>query len=297
MMSSPHANHVLQRIIELLPPTAVGFIFQEMSHKWNPDFVAKHKFGCRVLERMIEHFPSAQTFPAWANFLDRLLENAALHCYHSFATFIMQHLMEHGTEEHRQVITAAVTKELERAASDSHASGVLDKALCFLAPQEQQNLASQILEIDGLLGRMVVANRPAAERLLRVVSGPSKAEAQRQLTAAFPDVVTRNKALKSVFGGGKIPCSEDAVETAVTAPGVSVLMAPQPMSMGDCCSESFAALTVPSQMSMTTMASSAHTMEDEDAWWNSTVNQVFALWSNGQLAHEPWCSAAMHQWS
>lgn len=260
--------------------------------------MAKHKFGCRVLERMIEHFPSAKTYPAWAQFLDRLLENAAIHCYHSFATFIMQHLMEHGTEEHKRVIAQAVTQELERAASDSHASGVLDKALCFLSVQEQLKLASEILAIDGLLGRMVVANRPAAERLLRVVSGPLMTEAKRQLAAAFPDSVARNKALKSMFGAGKIPCCEDGIETSAAIPGVSLLVAPEPVSMVDNCPERFSTLSIPSQMSMTTMANVVpNTLENENAWWNSTVNQVFALWSSEQLAHEPCCSDPMnHQW-
>lgn len=86
------------------------------------------------------------------------------HCYHAFATFIMQHLMEHGTHEHQRAIVASVSQELERAALDSHASGVLDKAFCFLPADEQLVLASKILERDGLLGRMVVAGRPAAER-------------------------------------------------------------------------------------------------------------------------------------
>lgn len=297
MMSSPHANHVLQRIIELLPPGAVKFIFQEMSYKWGPDFVAKHKFGCRVLERMIEHFPVAQEFPAWTQFLDRLLENAAVHCYHSFATFIMQHLMEHGTEEHKRVIAAAVTQELERAASDSHASGVLDKALCFLPVQEQLNLASEILKIDGLLGRMIGANRPAAERLLRIVSGPMMIEARRQLSVAFPDTTTRTKALKSVFGSGRIPCDEDATQglEAIPQTGVSVLLAPKPMSMGEGRTESFSTLSVPSQIYMTDMASTSDMVDLENAWWNATVNQVFALWSNDQSVHQSWSSDPMNQ--
>lgn len=283
MISSPHANHVLQRIIELLPPGAVGFIFSEMAAKWSPDFVAKHKFGCRVLERMIEHFPSELAFPEWAHFLDRLLDNAGPHCYHSFATFIMQHLMEHGTEKHRRKIAAAVTQELERAASDSHASGVLDKALCFLPPEEQVNLSSKILEIEGLLARMIIANRPAAERLLRVASGPLMVEAHRQLTVAFPDPTARTKALKSVFGSGKIPCLEED-SSPMVSPGISMLLAPQPISMGGDDMRKHFQLSVPSQMSMTNMPPSLHVHDDDDlAWWSGTVNQVFAMWSSEQV--------------
>jgi len=178
---------------------------------------------------------------------------------------------------------------LDRAAADSHASGVLDKALCFLPAQEQADLASEILKIDGLLGRMVVANRPAAERLLRVVTGPWMAEAKRQLTVAFPDLAARNKALKSVFGSGKIPCCEECAP--VVNPGVTVLLAPQPMSMVEDCAENFFPLSVPLQMSMANVPS-IQAQEDDTAWWSTTVNQVFALWSNDQFSdpmnHHHW---------
>merc|ERR1712216_423577 len=128
MVGSPHANHVLQRLIELLPPSSVTFVLEEMAARWSPDYVAKHKYGCRVFARMLEHFPvAAGTCTPLASFLDVLLENAEAHCFHAMATFMMQHLLEHGSEKHKAVIVAALLGSLERAALDSHASGVLDK--------------------------------------------------------------------------------------------------------------------------------------------------------------------------
>merc|ERR1719428_1207045 len=59
-MESPHAHHVLQRIIELMQPNSVCSTLHELQSKWSPAFVARHRFGCRVLERVIEHFPACQ---------------------------------------------------------------------------------------------------------------------------------------------------------------------------------------------------------------------------------------------
>jgi len=298
MVGSPHANHVLQRIIELLPPATVGFMLEEIASRWSPDFVAKHKFGCRVLERMIEHFPCApQVFPLWAQFLDGLLQNAATHSYHAFSTFIMQHLMEHGTEHHRQIIVQSVIQDLESAALDSHASGVLDKALCFLQPNEQFLLASKILEIDGLLPRMISSNRSAAERLLRIVNGALMAEAQRQLTVAYPDATTRSKALKPIFGN-KIPLFEDKCDEfnfpgQSQTMGVQVLVAPAPMSMVPARSEANnPMLTIPQQQCMAPSEwQHCQSNEEEKFWWDATVSQVFSLWTSDPQGSWPSQSA------
>ena len=57
-LESPHANHVLQRLVELLPPGAVRFVLDEMQ-SWpgrSSADIASHKFGCRIVERLLEHF-------------------------------------------------------------------------------------------------------------------------------------------------------------------------------------------------------------------------------------------------
>merc|ERR1712054_480103 len=111
--------------------------------------------------------------------------------FHAMATFIMQHLLEHGSEKHKATIVAALSGSLEKAASDSHASGVLDKALTLLAPEEQQSLAAQVLMVPGLLAKMAQSNRAAAARLLLLVQGWHLAEAHRQICQAFPDSAQR----------------------------------------------------------------------------------------------------------
>ena len=59
-LESPHANHVLQRAINLLAPSSVRFILDELMQCVHPVALARHPFGCRVLQRLIEHFP-----PEW----------------------------------------------------------------------------------------------------------------------------------------------------------------------------------------------------------------------------------------
>lgn len=281
MLSSPHANHVLQKLVELMPPKSVSFILDEIANKWTPDFIAKHKFGCRVLERIIEHFsacPAVQ--PVLTVFLNHLLENAAMHSYHAFSTFIMQHILEHGSLEHKQMIISSLRGDLEKAAMDSHASGVLDKGLSFLPLEEQLELADEVLSVDGLIGRMALANKPAAERLLRIVSGTQLVEAERQLSSTVADNSCA-KVYKSLLEG-KV-CRVDSSEEQLL---------PEQMSMGGMYygnSQDAMYLTVPHQQQMMCGMIGGcpvyqQPQEEDHHWWHSTVNQVQCLWTQQSWA-------------
>merc|ERR1719199_226882 len=58
----PHANHVLQKCIETLRPSDSQFIIDELLQS-GPRAVARaarHPYGCRVLQRLLEHCSADQ---------------------------------------------------------------------------------------------------------------------------------------------------------------------------------------------------------------------------------------------
>jgi len=292
MMGSPHANHVLQKLIELLPPSQASFVLTEMSLKWNADYIAKHKFGCRILERVIEHFSaSASTKRILDDFLDALLQhNVVQHMFHSFATFILQHILEHGSLSHKRVIVAALCSDLERGAKDTHASGVLDKALSFMPPEDQTALAEQVLSVPGLLAELTLADRPAAAQLVRVVRGPLLAEAERQLSAAcHSDDSSRTKICR-MLAGNKVKISASVEVKSLMAPksqnmapslgvdlsvnGEPALAAPTLLGLDELIAHPMSwAMDVPEQQLMSAMAvpTTMHDSYDSftagQSWW------------------------------
>lgn len=238
MVESPHGNHVLQRLIELMPPKSVSFVLDEIAVKWKAGYIARHKFGCRVLERIIEHFPACQgTGTALARFLDGLLQNALSHFFHSFATFVIQHILEHGTLEQKQLVLEHVKKDLWKVATDVHASGVLNKALSYAPADEQRALVSAILENEGLLARMAIGKKPAASKMLRVADHSQRQEAQRQLlNPATTTTLLRSKGGRSLLNKltdverGDLEEEEDEQELSVPLPVVMEPSLPQYMS-------------------------------------------------------------------
>merc|ERR1712176_548942 len=51
----PYANYALQKCVATLRPVDVQFIIDELSQGSNVLELARHKFGCRLLQRLFEH--------------------------------------------------------------------------------------------------------------------------------------------------------------------------------------------------------------------------------------------------
>eukprot|EP00442_Polarella_glacialis_P045053 CAMPEP_0115152138 /NCGR_PEP_ID=MMETSP0227-20121206/65997_1 /TAXON_ID=89957 /ORGANISM="Polarella glacialis, Strain CCMP 1383" /LENGTH=647 /DNA_ID=CAMNT_0002562719 /DNA_START=210 /DNA_END=2155 /DNA_ORIENTATION=+ len=125
--SSPHANHVLQKCIELISPDRVQFVLAEM--RGNAVAAARHRYGCRVLERLLEHCPTEQTAPL----VDEVLGGAPQLCRHTFGNFVVQHVLEHGTPEQRHLIADVIQADIQ---------AWLDTA--WLAPEDRQRMVQAI---------------------------------------------------------------------------------------------------------------------------------------------------------
>lgn len=201
---SPHANHVLQKCIELLPPEHVGFILDELTVEQcgkASDWLACHKYGCRVLERFLEHFDPKQMGP----FLSPVIEESKKLCKDQYGNFVIQHVLEHGSEEQQSLIVQMLMDNLEDMVTDNHACSVLSKALSYPGQQLQRKLALAIVQ-EGLLGKMAAKSQghggiEAADRLLKVLQEDDAfPEAKRQLMEKVSELQSKQgKALIASF--------------------------------------------------------------------------------------------------
>lgn len=192
-IESPHANHVLQRCVELMRPNSVRFILDELvpSAFARPALVAKHRYGCRILERLIEHFPPS----ALDKFVDSLLDEAQDLSRDPYGNFVIQHVLEHGEQIHRQRVISALQADIFGNATNPHACSVLDKALSYGDPEGQRELARTMIAEPARNGRSLLvamaaehAGFAATQRLFKVVSGDDEHEAKRQITAGQPEI-------------------------------------------------------------------------------------------------------------
>lgn len=181
---SPHANFVIQRIIELMPRERFGFISDELAG-FGAD-VAKRPFGCRILSRLIEH--SAPDMPL----ADEVLQEVDVLCFHPYGKHAVSSLLEHGTEWQRREILNSLHRHLNRILTDYNSSFVLENALTYAALHEAQPLVAELLAspasremlTGSKVGRSLAAiirRRRFKQALLDAVPTPKKSTRRRAL--------------------------------------------------------------------------------------------------------------------
>lgn len=127
---SRHANYVVQRVIQVLPQADFSFVIQELLSVGSD--LARHKFSCRILCRILEHGNLSDG--TTSQLLDKVLLDASDLCKHQYGSHVICHILEHGETHHRQIITRAICLELPESAKFRHGSMVVKKALrCICA--------------------------------------------------------------------------------------------------------------------------------------------------------------------
>lgn len=139
---SPHGNHVLAKLIEVLPSTRLVCIVEKM--RGQATMVARHQFGSRILERLMEHCSEEQI----GFLLDELFDGAAnleALARHPFANFVVQHIFEHGMPERKTRCFQMLLPYVLQHATHKTASNVVQRML------EHADVSSQALIADAFL--------------------------------------------------------------------------------------------------------------------------------------------------
>mmetsp|Transcript_52407 Transcript_52407/g.136484 ORF Transcript_52407/g.136484 Transcript_52407/m.136484 type:complete len:480 (+) Transcript_52407:67-1506(+) len=148
--AAPQANYVLQKCIEALPLKDCHFICDEML-VGGVTKAAHSKFGCRIFQRLIEHFPEEDVAPL----LEALLSEGDLQALmiSRFGNFVVQCILEHGPSEHRSRIAAVLVGEEDKSfaklAENKYASHVVQHAMKHCSVTDRRRLVSKVLEVEA----------------------------------------------------------------------------------------------------------------------------------------------------
>lgn len=182
----PHANFVLQKCITVLRPTYLQFIVDEVLNKGQEAVsqAARHKYGCRIIQRLLEHCSPTQV----DKLADALLEDSLPSCLHPYGNYVMQHLLEHGCETHRRRLLLILQQEASQLGSDHCACAVLGKAMTVAPREEQGPLAKALLRVPGLLSQMSHTRHghQVAKLVLRALEGSEQEEARSHVYGNDP---------------------------------------------------------------------------------------------------------------
>jgi hypothetical protein len=144
-ISSPHGNFVVQKVIELLPVASTMFVPLELASFAAE--VARHRFGCRILCRLVEHHfcGENESLPATVALVDELLLEVDQLIHHNMARHVLDLILEHGNEVHKHEVSQAICSNIFYNAKSRNASYVIEKAMIYCALEDRNAIASELL--------------------------------------------------------------------------------------------------------------------------------------------------------
>lgn len=139
----PHANHVVQKIVEVLPASRREFIVEELLgvvHK-----AAKRKIACRTLCRILEHLSSSR--PMDGKLVAELMFNVGELCRDAYGGYVVRQFLEHADEfpVQKHHVAVALSKDAAWYAKRQMSSFVMEAALAHCEPEDQRSIAAGLL--------------------------------------------------------------------------------------------------------------------------------------------------------
>jgi len=162
-------------------PLAAQFVIDEIMSPGPGSGVhaARHIFGCRVIERLLEHCKPEQT----RALVEDLLHCGSQLCTDQYGNFVVQHILEFGCDDHKQRMSHIIAAQIATMKRDYHDCAVVSAALTHSAQNDKILVARAVLGRRGFLVSMARQRHghDAVMSLLNLFDERERAEAERQL--------------------------------------------------------------------------------------------------------------------
>lgn len=136
-VQSPHANHVIQKVIEFMPRCRFQFIAEELEGVGAN--IARHVYGCRIICRLLEHGGYEMSLVA------EILNEVDELCGHRYGSHVLSSVLEHGSVDQRREIIRSLRKNLGRQIAQRHFCKLLEDAVVYCAASDMQLIVADLL--------------------------------------------------------------------------------------------------------------------------------------------------------
>jgi len=143
-----NGNHVVQKCIECVDPIALQFIinaFQPLDPQGQVFTLSTHPYGCRVIQRILEHCTGDQTSPV----LEELHGHTEQLLQDQYGNYVIQHVLEHGKPEDKSKIVGVVRGGVLKLSQHKFASNVVEKCVTHATRAERAMLIEEVLQVCG----------------------------------------------------------------------------------------------------------------------------------------------------
>ena len=161
-----NGNHVIQKCIEIVSKVAKEASTPELSEYLSSRIMfiinsfqgrvkelSSHPYGCRVVQRILEHCSNPQK----AVVLEELRKCCAELVQDCYGNYVIQFVMQHGWEADRAVLIKEVQTHLLEFATHKFASNVVEKCLQYASKRDRDEMIWTIINVTFDLNNPVDA--------------------------------------------------------------------------------------------------------------------------------------------
>lgn len=139
---SPHANHVIQKMVEVLPSSNLDFVVEEMLGA-GVEF-ARHRYGCRVFSRLVQR-QSETDILRMDELIEELLACSDDLARHTFGHHVIEVVLQTGNAHQRHMIFSALNIDLMRNAKNRNSTYVVERALTSCDAEDRLLMVHELI--------------------------------------------------------------------------------------------------------------------------------------------------------
>jgi len=155
-----NGNHVIQKCIEVMSNKAkqayalhdgerakffgeqIDFIINDVLDNVTP--LSCHPYGCRVLQRILEHCVEPKKLRA----LDEIRKSHKVLLDDQYGNYVIQHVLQYGRHEDREsIMHIVIANGLLQLSKQKFASNVVEKLLKYGTPNQRNILVREMLQV------------------------------------------------------------------------------------------------------------------------------------------------------
>jgi len=135
-----NGNHVIQKCVELSSGKHdMVYIIDAMNGSLIE--LATHSYGCRVVQRLLEHAPLDLKRPITREILMRVSDLLL----DQYGNYVIQHVVEHGIDAERSIVVDALLNQVPKFSQHKYASNVIERCLQFGDKFQRRALIEELL--------------------------------------------------------------------------------------------------------------------------------------------------------
>jgi pumilio RNA-binding family len=189
-MCCPHANHVIQKGIQLLTVAPLQFLIDELLEERRPMFrtVATHRYGCRTIQHLLQdcHLPPVRRLA------EAVIQHAVKLACHAFGNYSVQRLLEYGTADQKYRLVRTLERSMAAVGRSPQGGRVIGAALHHAAADDRIWIARAAVQ-DPTIFLHVARSRNGhvvVSQVLAVLQAPERDQASRLLGAGMKELRT-----------------------------------------------------------------------------------------------------------